>query len=328
MQLFFSILTVVLSFYILILIVVRVIHTQIFGKRFELNPLINSFTEDQFGCESEKLDFKIGELNISGKLVYPKDKNYNPNKIIIFCHGFNSAKESYMQDTAYIASRGFLTYCFDYIGTNESDGKSIGGFAQGVKSVDYAIKFIHNKYPEKDIYLYGHSWGGFNVINATRYNPCVKKICALSPFVNINTVISALFSSIYKPIVFNTALIEWFKTGKYALAHSLRSLNKYKGKALFIHSKNDNIVKYGQGTYQIYSKFKNNPNFKYIINDGRFHNPHYSDESVAKFVAFQTKLNSLKPEEQEAYMKTINFQELGQLDLALMDKIVDFFNEE
>ena len=39
------------------------------------------------------------------------------------------------------------------------------------------------------------------------------------------------------------------------------------------------------------------------------------------------KIKTLKAEEQIEYMKTIDFSELGKLDIDLMNQIISFFNE-
>ena len=327
MELLLSIITVLITGYILVLITLYFIHKKIFGNRFTINPLINYYKEEDFNCVPEPLDFKIGDLNIKGKLIKPSSDTYNKDKIIVFCHGMWSSKEAYIQDAAYIASKGFLTYIFDYIGTNESDGKSIGGLALGLKAVDYAIKFIHEKYKDLDIYLYGHSWGAFNALNSLKYNPYVKKVCAISPFLNINTAIAGLLDPIYKPVVYNTAIIEGMKFGKYAFSNSINSLKNYQGKALIIHSKDDNMIKFNNSTKQIYLKYKDNPNFKFIIVDNKNHNPQYCLDSIRQLNEFQAKIKTLKAEEQIEYMKTIDFSELGKLDIDLMNQIISFFNE-
>jgi len=321
---FLSVLTVLAVLYLMLLVGLAIAHHKIFGKRFTPDPNIINYNEKEFGCFREEVNFKIKKYNIKGAFITPETK-YDENKIIVFCHGLDSSKESYMQDISTIASSGFQVFCFDYIGVYESEGKRTGGFANGLRCVDYAIKFLHNTYPNKEIYVMGHSWGGFTSINSLKYNKYVKKVCAISPFISINDIFYSLAPVSLKLFMVNMEIIEGLKYGKYAFANSINTLKKYDGKVLIIHSKDDPLVKYNDSTKIMEEKLKDKDNIKFIIVDGKKHNPHYSDAAVLKLNELYAKLPTLNKEEWEAYAKTLNFHELGELDKNIMNQIVEFF---
>ena len=255
MYVFLGILLGSFILYILVIFVIHIIHGRIFYKRFVPDANITYYTEEEFGCKRRENSFKVGKLTLKGCFITP-NKEYDKSKIIVFCHGMGSSKESYMQDISTLANGGFEVFCFDYIGVNESEGNTMGGFAQGLKSVDYAIKYIHSTYPEKDIYVMGHSWGGFNAVNSVRYNPYVKKICALAPFLSINDVVLALTPFLAKMFVIHTEFVEGVRFGKYAYANSISTLKKYQGEALIIHSEDDDTVIYDASSKKMLNKFK------------------------------------------------------------------------
>ncbi len=327
MYLFLSILTVLITIYLVTLLIVYIAHHNKFKNRFTPNPLITYYNEKEFDCNRRDASFKIKNDTIKGCFITP-NKKYDDTKIIIYCHGIDSPKEAYMQDISVIANGGFEVFGFDYIGVNESEGKSVGGLASGLKSVDYAIKFIHNEYPDKDIYVIGHSWGAWNTINSVKYNPFVKKICAIAPFITINSVAQLLMPPKFKFLALNTEIVEGFKYGKYAFANSIKSLNQYEGKALIIHSRDDGMVPFNASTKILEDKFKDNERYKFLILDGKKHNPQYTYESLRKTNEIFMKLKELKEEEMISFMKGVNFHELGQLDMDIMNQIIDFFKEK
>ncbi len=327
MYLFLSIITVLLGVYLIILLIVAFAHHQKFKNRFMPNELVTFYNEKDFDCIRRDASFKIDNITLRGCFITP-NKECDETKIVIYCHGLDSSKEAYMQDICTIANAGFEVFCFDYIGVNESEGKSLGGIASGLKSTDYAVKYIHSEYPNRDIYVIGHSWGAWSALNSVKYNGYVKKLCAIAPFIKINDAAASISSSIYKVFTINTELIESFKYGKYAFANSISTLNGYEGKTLIIHSKDDGVVNYNKSTKIMAERFKDNERFKFLIVDGKNHNPQYTKEAVEKLNDFYKKIKEVKPEEVIPYMQSINFHELGELDSEIMNQIIDFFKEK
>lgn len=321
---FLSIFTVVVAIYFMVFVILHVIHVSLFGKRFTPNPYIVNYNEEEFNCDRKDASFKIGKSTLRGCYITPR-KEYDHSKIIVFCHGMGSSKESYMQDICTIANGGFEVFCFDYLGVNDSDGKSTGGFASGLKCVDYAIKYVHNEFPDKEICVCGHSWGAFNSLNSVRYNKFVKRFCAIAPFISINKVTQSTSPLCYRPLLINTQILETIKYRKYAWANSIGTLKKYDGKALIIHSKDDNSVKFDDSTRIMEEKFRDNERYKFIIMDGKKHNPQYTYEAVKKLYDYYAKAKKLKGEELISYMKSLNWHELGEMDMDIMNQIIEFF---
>lgn len=317
--------TIIIASIILILIILFVLayilHNKVFGKRYIPDPLINYYTSDEFNLKSKKVNIKCGKEELIGNLYY--HDNYINDKIIIFAHGMWSSTKAYIQDIAYLCNNNFMVLGFDYIGTDLSTGKSIKGLSNGLKSLDYAIRFIKKEYPNKEIYLVGHSWGAFNSLNALKYHKDIKKVVAMAPFVSLKTVFKGMLPKSLSFLIPFVVLVEFFKCGKYSFANSIKSLNKYAGSAYILHSKNDNMISYINNTNKIINKCKNK-NIVYKIVDNKYHNPNYSDEAINNLLKYSLSLNGKTNEEIIQIKNNTDFHKLGELDENIMNDIIKF----
>ena len=76
-----------------------------------------------------------------------------------------SDQNSYLQDIEYFCRNNYQVFGFDYIGVSSSTGKNIKGLGNSLKSLDIVISYLKLNYPNKDIYVVGHSWGGYATTN-------------------------------------------------------------------------------------------------------------------------------------------------------------------
>lgn len=321
-----SIIFVIIILYSISFLLTLLIYKKGFGYRFELNPYIKYYHEKEFDCIRKEATFNIDDIKIKGLFITP-NKEYDKKKIIIYAHGMFSSKEAYLQDIGSISAHGFEVFCYDNIGVNESEGKNIGGLSSFLKTLDYAVNFVKKTYPEKDIYVIGHSAGAYATINVLKYHPDIKKICAISPFVNINKILYSMVPAPLKLITFNGKLYEGLIFKKYAFTNAIKTLNEYEGKALILHSKDDKVVPYKKGTYILEKKLKNKNNINFIIVDNKNHQPQYTAKAVKRLNEFSNKINTLSTEDQIKLMENTNFHDLGRLDKEIMNKIIDFFKK-
>lgn len=313
---------IILIALIIIMAITIVIHNKVFGKRYTANPLVKGFSIADFNLNIENVSFACGHDTLRGNLYSYDD--YDLDKIVIFCHGMGCDHISYIQDIEYLCRNKFLVLGFDYIGSSLSDGKNIKGLSSSLKCCDYAVKFVKEKFPKKDIYVVGHSWGAFACLNVIKYHKDIKGVVALAPFVS---VYSCLHEYLPKKLWFFipfSMIIEFSKFGGYAFANSINSLKKYKNKCLILASTNDPSISYNKNTSKIK---KECPNFNYLILDDRFHNPEYTHESSLKLLNYIMDVKKIKKEDYVSYMNSINFKELGELDYNIMDKIIEFINK-
>lgn len=306
-------------------IIALLIHNSMFKKRYKPDPLITLYKKEEFDLISEDIEFICGKDTLRGSLYY-KD-GYDNNTIVVFCHGMWSSIESYMQDIGYICQNGFLVLGFDYTGTNKSDGKNTKGFGQSVKCADSAINYIKSnpKLKDKNIYVIGHSWGGFAACNIPYYHPDIKKVVAMAPFVSITQLFKGMLSKKLWILIPFIKLVDMIKVGSYSLRSSLKTFENYKGKVMIVHSKNDHMVNYNRHTMLVLNKFKD---IESIISDNKYHNPNYSDKAISIMLEYSTKTKELKNEELKNYKKNFDYHTMGELDNEVMDKIILFLKGE
>ncbi len=293
-------------------------HDQIFGARFEVSPLIDSYKEEDFNLE--KKTFKIlCKKEVISSFYYYND-NSNKDNIIIFSHGMYSDHTSYMQEIGYLVNNGFSVFTYDALGYGKSSGKSTKGFGNNIKSLDYVINFVEQNFKYKHIYLFGHSLGSFASLNVLKYHNNIDEVLVLAPFVSYYKELKNLTKAKWlAPFVY---LVDLFKNKKYALCNTKQILKKYNKDLFVISSEDDSIINVDNTLY-LENNFKN---FQFLILNNKDHNPDYTDEAVKKLKDFRTNLGVLKGDELIKYMKSLNFRKLGELDKNIMEIIVNYFS--
>ncbi len=315
-------LSISLLLFIVVLLFTIKAHNNLFMHRFTPDPLVKNYEAEELGLKFTEIEFKSQNDTIRGYIYYSDIKH--DDSIVVFCHGMWSTHKSYLQDIGYIANNGYMVMSFDYNGTNISDGKSLKGLSQSLACLDNAIKFIKENplYKNKKIYVVGHSWGGFAAINSPQYHNDISGVVAISPFISISGVLKGMTKKPLWIAIPLFILIDRIRVGKYAYKNAIKTLKKYDGKALVIHSKNDYMVSYKYNTNILQRKI-NKDNVKFYINEDRFHNPHYKKESVDELVKYLSKVESLKGEEAKNYKMNVDYAKMGELDPIVMDEIIN-----
>ena len=306
---------------VLLIITGFIIHNIAFGKRYEANPLVKLYTKEEFNLNATPLEIKYKKEIIRGNLYNYND--FDTNKLIIYCHGMWSNHNSYLQDIEYFCKNNLLVFGFDYIGVSSSSGKNIKGLGNSLKSLDIVVNYFEKKYPNKEIYVVGHSWGGFATTNIIALHPNIKGIIAMSPFISIYSCINKFVPKGLRFLTPFLYLADISKNGKYSLLKTKNSLKSNKGKALFLASIDDPMVPYENNTGYIKKLY---PNLNYIIVNNKGHNPNYKEEAVKKLQKFQNDIKAVPSDKITEFMNSINFHELGELDTSVMDKLIEFIN--
>lgn len=288
-----------------------------FNHRQELNPLVKSYTKDDYNLLEEKIIIPYKNDNIVGYL-YNLD-NYDSNKLIIFCHGFFSTKEAYIQDVGYLCQNNYQVFLYDSFGTNESSS-NLESFGSFMKALDIVINYFNNNdnYKNKEIYIVGHSLGAYSAGNIVKIHKQIKGICLLAPLYSIYDII---YSRLNNKLLTNICLnIDNKNSNGYSKYNLHDSLKDYKGKILIIHSLDDNII----NTNYVKDKLKDLDNIEYITVNNRLHNPEYKIEAVNKLNQFVSELSKVNPNDYSEFYSKQDFKSMGELDNNIMDKIVEF----
>ena len=309
------ILTVII---VLVFLVVNYIHNQIFNKRFEMDPLVKSYEDENLNRVA--IEFDCDGVKLRGFVYSYNEIEYKG--LIVFSHGMFSSHKSYMQEIIFFAGKGYKVVGFDYMATSLSDGKSLKGFGNSLKCLDYALNYVksNNELNKYKLYVVGHSWGGFAASNILKYHNDIEKVVALAPFTSIIRLISGYIPKWLYGVLPLMLLSDVLKCGKYSLASNIRTL-KNKDNILVLHSKDDHMVKYELNTKKL---IKKNTSIKSIIFNNKRHNPNYSDEAIIRLTEYVSKSSKLKGDELVEFKKTTDYLSLGELDINVMNNIIEF----
>ena len=317
----------VLLFLILVLLGVAIFFQRMmFKNRFKLNPLQGVYTKEILGLDARPIEIPMKGIKMRG-FIYSKGE-VDPNKIVVYCHGMWSCHDSYLQNIGYIAAKGYDVIGFDYEGVESSDGKDIRGFGNSLRCTDYVIRYIKNnpELKDRDIYVVGHSWGGFAASNIAGIHKDIKGVVPLSPVIGISELMKGLLPKWMGFMAYIFEFVDSLRCGKYSYMNAIKSLNDYEGKVLFIHSSDDPTVKIDYSTNYVQRKTKNK-NIKYFVLTDRRHQPHYTLEACDKLQAFKEKMNGLSNDELDELLRGADFLSMGAVDPEVMDKIVELIKE-
>ena len=318
------ILCVNLLIYLFLNIFIKEAHKKLFNYHFNINPLIDSYKASDYDLDLIKYSVNENNETINGYFYTPK--NYDKNKLIIFCHGMWGTKETYLQDIGELTLNNFQVLSFDCLGFGESDGKILG-LGTFLKSLDLVLNDLMKKkeYIYKDIYVIGHSMGGYAATNIVKYHPEVKAVIGLAPLTSVTNSIKLLKLPLFFGKIFTLYDERYFHS--YSLADSVKSLKNYKGKVLIIQSTDDNMVPFKYGLQRIKDNLKDNTNIEYLEVSSRHHNPEYTIEAVENLNAFLAKDRLIKNKEDrlKLYQET-DFKKCGTIDKEIFQVIIDFIN--
>ena len=110
-------------------------------------------------------------------------------KVIVLVHGMGSHSSRYKDSLVpYLTKNNIAVVTFDQFGHGKTSGKRghCPSYEALLGSVEHVIEEAKTLFPEKPIYLYGHSMGGNLVINyVLRQKHNVKGVIATSPFLRL-----------------------------------------------------------------------------------------------------------------------------------------------
>jgi pimeloyl-ACP methyl ester carboxylesterase len=314
------VLAVIIGIQILLFLILIVFHNKMFGSRYERDPEVTYFMKEEFNMNMVPVNFKVKKDTLRGGIYYNNFKEYKG--VIVFCHGMFSTIHSYMQDIGYFASKGYKVLAINYSGVDSSDGKNYKGFGHSLQCIDYAVRFAneHDDLKNYKISVVGHSWGGFAALNVQKYHKDINKAVVIAPFVSIKRLLKGYLPKWLHFVLPTFIFIDSLKCGKYSFANGIKTIRN-KDNVLLVNSTNDHMVNY---EYNADKLLKTHDKLHSIINEGRFHNPHYTMESVSLLREYSNNLKALDKEGKIDLKRNTDFHKLGMLDEDVMNQIVTF----
>lgn len=290
-------------------------------KRYDYEPYLKYFSYKDFkGLNYDECNIKVNIDVINGGFYYYN--NGTTNNLIVFVHGMGPGHLSYMKEIETLASKGYKVFAYDIIGTGKSTGAQIKGLSGAVESLDYVLDYLHDKY--KNITLVGHSLGAFASLNIVKYKPYIKNVVAISGFLAID-LLKTMTSEPEKIIAYEKELNNNYYQNTDEV---LNSLECYKGNIMLIHSKDDKTVSPEIGIN--YLKKHLAKRIKYLMVDGKGHNPNYIKEAVSYmneiFSDFNKKLKEMNMslDDKIKYFKNVDFDKMTKQDIDVWNEIFKF----
>lgn len=313
------------------------IYNKTFGERCEVREY-EAYKAEQFeNLELQPCSFNSNKGLRLSAYKYSK-KGITPKGVFVFVHGLCGGHRNYLDVCNYFASNGYLVFTYDATGNGESEGTKVGGFAQGLADLDYALNFVKEQpeYKGLPIFLMGHSWGGYCVGNILNFHPDVKAVVSVSGF-DTSAALLRQYSEVHmgKAVTLlmpYVSLYERICWGKYATVSACQGFANSKAKVMIIHSTDDPTVFTENGYGRYYEKFASDDRFVFKLYNDRGHTfPVNSDKSRAYRLAYREKYFKAVEEGGEAagkeYLDTYTDRTgCMELDEALMTEILELFS--
>lgn len=164
-----------------------IIYNAIFNKgHITADQFMTYYVEDFEGLNATRYEFKNDREQTLVGYMYTSDKTSDADTIgtVVLAHGFGGGgHHNYLDIINYFAENGFQVFGYDATGNDESEGDGVIGLPHGVSDCNQAINFVENSgnFNHIDnIFLWGHSWGGYSVSGVLKYHPEVKAVCAVA----------------------------------------------------------------------------------------------------------------------------------------------------
>ena len=133
----------------------------------------------------KEFTFNIYKTDFYGQYWQPE----NAKAVVVLVHGMGEHSSRYTTSVIpKLVENDFAVIAFDHFGHGKTSGKRghNPSFNAVLESVSEVIKKAQELYPNKPIFLYGHSMGGNTVINYTlRKNHSLKAVIATSPMLKL-----------------------------------------------------------------------------------------------------------------------------------------------
>jgi alpha-beta hydrolase superfamily lysophospholipase len=182
--------------------------------------------------------FEFGWVNSEGQNIYAVNWHINnPKLVICLVHGFGEHVGRYQHFAEYFTENGVAILANDHVGHGKSEGKRghAANYALFLEEVERLIFRAKGRYPNKPIFVYGHSMGGNIVLNhLIRRRPSVRGVISSAPWIQLTT----------PPSRFLLAIGRWLRNVRPKLSQPSGIKQKYLSRNLEVVKayKNDPLV--------------------------------------------------------------------------------------
>lgn len=258
------------------------------------------------------------------------------DKLIVFDHGLSNGHRSYMREIETLCRHGYFVYAFDHTGADSSEGEHVNGLLGSLADIDDCLNAIKDipAVSGREIYLIGHSRGGFSSLTVFPDHPEVKKVVALSPFISIKAMHKQLVPAIASPFRKLLYRLEEKHNPQYCNGSVINALEKTDIPVLLIHSLDDKTVSAKLNILEVRKQLFDRENLEFILLNGKGHDPHYTRSAAAykqEFYSERRRLRKkglLENDDQKALLlDCYDWYEMTEQDEDVWEKIFKFLDK-
>lgn len=263
-----------------------IVYEGIFSMRFETEDYLKMDVHDFDGLNLERSDFE-SDVNLAG---YKYSREGEKNGVVIIAHGYgDGGHNKFLPYISELTKNGLYVFAYDAQGHDESSGRAVSGFPQGIIDLENAISHVKSmdEFKGLPIMLFAHSWGAYSAGNVLNLHPEVSACVLVSGFNESEDMLAqyprmALGDFVDIALLPYVTLYERIKFGKeYANISAAQGMEKTDAKILIVHSRDDTRVPIEYG-YDIYiEKFENDTRFEFLEYEDKGHKELlYSEDAV------------------------------------------------
>ena len=253
----------------------------------------------------EEVQFTSGDNTLHG-FIYGME-NDDPCGLLVFAHGIGAGHESYIDQLMWFVEKGWRVFTYDATGSGESEGSGTVGLVQSALDLDKALSYAETdeRFAGLDVYLLGHSWGGYAVSAVQGLGHDIRASVSISGY---NDPVEMLDEGAVQTFRTKAALVLhpfiWVCNkavyGEYADLTAIDGINKSGIPNLLIHGENDDFVTYGKVSQIAHRSSITSQNVQYLTLTGEYadHNKFFNSDECNEY---KKTFNERKKEIMENY---------------------------
>lgn len=316
MKIFLIVIAAALAVFALLLALAYVAYRFAFWKRSDRNPRLKYFSAEDFNLTAENIE--VGRLRGA---VYTKDAEEKKNAVIVFVHGMGPGHVAYTTEIAGFCNLGYTVVALDSLGCGFSGGNKMRGMYEGVKTAVAAIDFTRARFPESEVYLVGHSWGGYSALCAAKIRKVEKAVAISAPDSPAKTLYYGAAGLMPKPIAAILypfwGIINFLLFGAKGNLSAAKCAVKIGTPVLLIQGGDDTVVAAKNAAYVR----ANGKNITKYYAHGKGHNPYNTVAAEAKLAELMCSLKKGVTD-----FSGFDFAAATEEDEEVMRAIADFLN--